>query len=154
MSWFKLIPTYSQQRIAFIYSRYCQTDRFFYPLSNGSREKLLNLKNKQSWFDGISRVSANALKERLKDPYMAFIRKSLMLLQFIFPLLRHAPVPKQGTKHLVTNALFLSRQLLVFPAIIWCDPAALATERDRSVSDPQFACVSHELALSQICIQV
>jgi len=99
-------------------------------------------------------MRANALKKRLEDPCMftsIFVSKFLTLLLF---LLRHPPVPKQRTKHLVTDALVLPCQLLLLPATIWCYQAARATERDRSVSDPLPASVTTELAFGQASIQV
>ena len=102
-----------------------------------------------------SRERANALKERPEDPFIftsIFVRKSLMLLLF---LLRHTPVPKQGTKHLVTDALVLPCHLLVLPATIWFHPAARTTEqRSWPVSDPLPARKTTELAFCQASIQI
>ena len=108
-------------------------------------------------------MRANALKERLEDPFIftpIFIPKSLMLLLLLLGrilrlfLLGHAPIPKQGTKHLVTDALVLPCQLLVLPATIRCDPAALATKGNRPVSDPLRASITTELAFGQASIQL
>ena len=65
-------------------------------------------------------MRADALKECLKD----FNRFRLVFIPSPIPvpslslLLRPAPVPKQGTKHLVTDVLVLPYQLLLRPATI------------------------------------
>ena len=98
----------------------------------------------------LLRMRANALKECFKD----FCIFTAVNLPSLYPFPRHAPVPKQGTKHLVTDALVLPCQLLVLPATIWCYPAARATKRDWPVSDPLLTSVTPKFAFSQSIVQV
>jgi len=70
--------------------------RIFNTLSTGNRDNQCTNSINQSIME-YSCMRANALKERIEDPFI---------------------VPKQGTKHLVTDALVLPCQLLVLPATI------------------------------------
>ena len=98
----------------------------------GATESFLRWSTSRTWFnlrksihhnmtEHTSLHEGNALKE---DSYIfrsAFIPFPITLPS-LFPLLRHAPVPKLGTKHLVTDALVLPCHLLLVPVTIGCDP--------------------------------
>ncbi len=139
---FKVLPTKTEEIM-------------FYQLTLETRSIYKNQSIHLWWSTGLH-MRANALKERLEDSYIfrSIFIPSPIPIPSLSLLLRHPPVPKQGTKHLVTDALVLPCQLLVLPVTIWCDPAARATERNRPVSDPLLASVTTELAFGQASIQV
>ena len=64
-------------------------------------------------------------------------------------LLRHALIPKQGTKHLMTDTMVLPGCLLVSPTTIRRYFAARETERHRPVSDLLLSSETIELAPSK-----
>ena len=112
-----LITNYYERRLISYLQDIAKHDRIFYTHSNSSRDNQCTKSINHSVM-AYSRMRANVLKERIEDPdifTLIFIRKPLILLTVLF---RHAPVPKQGTKHLVTDAPFLPCQLLVLPATI------------------------------------